>query len=613
MPSPVGMRALGLLLLADAAAADWLNELFHLPPAPPAPPPAPPGELTLQWGLFVILSLLCCLNTLFFPIALRIAIGGWIRGKAEDRLRARPAASEPSGKYPPVCALVPCFLPNEEGIIMGTIQHIIERSTYPGKLVLMVVYNTPKDMPIEADLHALERHSFDNGRSIKVMRVHGSRSKAENLNEALKKVSEPLVAIYDADHHPDPDSLTLLVEKQQEQDVDAVQGSVYIRDLHAHSSLAHTCLARYISAEFFCQFFIFFPMLEIISATGFFGGSNALWRVSVLRDYEFSTSVQTEDIDLSARAILNNRKLAFCPESRSGELTPADFRTLFRQRLRWLIGWDQVTLSCMKALAKKKNFSLRQACGLYFLFQMRWLTMSCTFVAGVLTPYLSLFYVITNWGYWTRFELYYSLSTYWLIVLAAVIRGLQHEPPAGMRHLPAPRMQVLWIVIFYASAPLYVTWTVTLVLIGLVKIFTGRVGAWHVTRRAAAAAASAAGPAQDGQPRDEDAGPDELRSASPSIAALMRPSRDTMSRVPSWLAYNPFGTFRFNQMDEPLEEERKPREPIAEEDGGSLSPNNTPTWKPYLLKKSNDLKDMMLPSSYRSGSREDVRCMTSLH
>ena len=54
-------------------------------------------------------------------------------------------------------------------------------------------------------------------------------------------------------------------------------------------------------------------------------------------------------------------------------------------------------------------------------------------------------------------------------------------------------------------------------------------------------------------------------------------------------------------------------EPIAEEDGGSLSPNNTPTWKPYLLKKSNDLKDMMLPSSYRSGSREDVRSMTSLH
>ena len=30
-------------------------------------------------------------------------------------------------------------------------------------------------------------------------------------------------------------------------------------------------------------------------------------------------------------------------QARSGELTPADFTTLYRQRLRWLIGWDQVS------------------------------------------------------------------------------------------------------------------------------------------------------------------------------------------------------------------------------------------------------------------------------
>ena len=53
-----------------------------------------------------------------------------------------------------------------------------------------------------------------------------------------------------------------------------------------------------------------------------------------------------------------------------------------------------------------------------------------------------------------------------------------------------------------------------------------------------------------------------------------------MSRIPSWLAFNPFGTFRFNQVDEPLDETRKPRETIPEEDGGVISPHGSPTWLP---------------------------------
>lgn len=524
--------------------------------------PSPEAAESLQWTMFVVLFLLCIINTLFCPISAYLSIGGWIRGRAVDHLRARPPGSDDPSKYPPVCAIVPCFLPNEEGIIMGTIQHCITQLTYPGQLTIMVVYNTPTDMAIEKDLRALESVQFQLGRRVKVLRVHGSRSKAENLNVAIKRVSEPLVAIYDADHHPDAYSLQILVDKLEETGADAVQGSVYIRDLK-QATCAHTCLAHFIGAEFFAQFFIFFPILEVISSTGFFGGSNALWRVSVLRDYQFSTVMQTEDIDVSARAILNNRKLAFCPEARSGELTPADLRTLYRQRLRWLIGWDQVTLSCMKALAKKRDFSCRKAFGLFFIFPLRWLIMCMTFCAGVITPYLSLFYVITDWGFWTRGELYYSLITYWLVVAAAVARAVQHDT----------KVAALWVVIFYLCGPLYVTWTITLVVIGLVKIFSGKVGAWHVTRRANSTSSLEANTNGAGALGDEEEGMHAvLRSCSPSSAS--------MSRIPSWLAFNPFGTFRFNQVDEPLDETRKPRETIPEEDGGVISPHGSPTWLP---------------------------------
>ena len=110
----VGWLALPAAACAASAFEDWLHKS-----GPPSPPIAPPGELTLQWSWFVILMGVCAINTLFCPIGLFIAVSGWIRGRKVDLLRARPAGSDPPGEYPPVCMLVPCFLPNEEGIIMG--------------------------------------------------------------------------------------------------------------------------------------------------------------------------------------------------------------------------------------------------------------------------------------------------------------------------------------------------------------------------------------------------------------------------------------------------------------------------------------------------------------
>ena len=53
--------------------------------------------------------------------------------------------------------------------------------------------------------------------------------------------------------------------------------------------------------------------------------------------------LQTEDIEYTMRALLGRVKIRFCPEARSGELPPASFSALWRQRLRWAIGWDQAS------------------------------------------------------------------------------------------------------------------------------------------------------------------------------------------------------------------------------------------------------------------------------
>ena len=44
-----------------------------------------------------------------------------------------------------------------------------------------------------------------------------------------------------------------------------------------------------------------------------------------------------------ARIILDGHRIRFCPTARSGELAPAGAAALMSQRLRWFIGWEQVT------------------------------------------------------------------------------------------------------------------------------------------------------------------------------------------------------------------------------------------------------------------------------
>ena len=48
-----------------------------------------------------------------------------------------------------------------------------------------------------------------NGRRVRILKVENSTSKAENLNAALELVKTENVVIYDADHHPDPQSLLI--------------------------------------------------------------------------------------------------------------------------------------------------------------------------------------------------------------------------------------------------------------------------------------------------------------------------------------------------------------------------------------------------------------------
>ena len=167
---------------------------------------------------------------------------------------------ESLGKLP-LTVLLPCYLPNEQHILMETIEHIIHKLQYSFAFTLVVCYNTPEPIPFEAELAKIDGKVYPNGRTLKVLKVEGSTSKAENLNEALENVTTENVVIYDADHQPDPESLLVACAHMAARGVACVQGSTYLR-------VTPNALAYYINAEFFVTHFVFFPAMQFLTGMG---------------------------------------------------------------------------------------------------------------------------------------------------------------------------------------------------------------------------------------------------------------------------------------------------------------------------------------------------------
>ena len=68
-----------------------------------------------------------------------------------------------------------------------------------------------------------------------------------------------LVAIYDADHHPDPESLLVATSYMRKHNCDCVQGSTYLR-------VTNSLMAYWINAEFFVTHFVYFPALQVLDS-----------------------------------------------------------------------------------------------------------------------------------------------------------------------------------------------------------------------------------------------------------------------------------------------------------------------------------------------------------
>lgn len=279
---------------------------------------------------------------------------------AEALASIRPIRSGPAPQRAPAAsAIVAAYLPNEDETVVETLRALLEQR-YRGDLQVILAYNTPHPVPIEAQLLELA----DANERLRVVRVEGSRSKAENVNAVLPLVTGEFVGIFDADHQVQPDAFER-ASHWMAADVDVVQGRCAVRNGK------ESWLSTVVACEFENIYGVSHPGRQRLYGFGVFGGSNGYWRTSVLRQVRLRPAYLTEDIDSSIRAVRDGMRIVNDPNIVSWELAPTRLGALWKQRLRWAQGWLQVSCRHFHGLLTSRGLGLQKRIGIFMLLGWR--------------------------------------------------------------------------------------------------------------------------------------------------------------------------------------------------------------------------------------------------
>lgn len=259
---------------------------------------------------------------------------------------------------PTVTALIVAYLPNEQGIILKTVNHLLNTIDVPSaELQVILAYNTPEDLPVEREL----QHLAAIDPRLLLVRVEGSQSKAENINAALPYITGEITGIFDSDHLPEPACFEKAM-RWIHQGYDSVQGRCVIRNEHEN------WLTRMIAIEFGIMYAVLHTAGSVLTGTAIFGGSNGYWRTQVLRSLRMEQAMLTEDIDVTVRALLSGFRIVHDRSLISTELAPTTVSGWFYQRLRWAQGWYQATRKHTRAVARSAALNRWQR--IYWMYML---------------------------------------------------------------------------------------------------------------------------------------------------------------------------------------------------------------------------------------------------
>ncbi|MGY1631546.1 glycosyltransferase [Geodermatophilus sp. SYSU D01186] len=167
--------------------------------------------------------------------------------------------------------------------------------------------------------------------------VH-DHAKAGNLNSALRLVTTDLIAVFDADHVPEPDFLTRTVPYFADERLALVQTP---QDFYNTASFEHHRPGSALHEES-----LFYRVIQAgkhNAGAAFWCGTNAVLRVSALREVGgVATETLTEDFHTTMRLHRAGWRTAYHNEVLASGLAAGTPAAFYAQRQRWGAGAMQV-------------------------------------------------------------------------------------------------------------------------------------------------------------------------------------------------------------------------------------------------------------------------------
>nr|WP_246351734.1 glycosyltransferase family 2 protein [Deinobacterium chartae] len=226
---------------------------------------------------------------------------------------------------------------NEQEVIEDTV-HALAAQDYPQERFEIIVVNDASTDSTGPLLDALAAR-YPQLKVLHIPRGVGGKGKSRTLNLGLPHARGEVIAVYDADNTPEPETLRLLVQTlRSDARLVAVNGKVRTRNYAA------SWLTRFINLEFmYFQWIFQGGRWYWLRLSTLMGTNYVIWRSYLTALGGFDEKSLVDDTEMSFRLLSAGRRVRWVPFATTWEQEPDTLRVWFKQRVRWSKGNFYVT------------------------------------------------------------------------------------------------------------------------------------------------------------------------------------------------------------------------------------------------------------------------------
>ncbi|MGH9802077.1 MAG: cellulose synthase family protein, partial [Blastocatellia bacterium] len=301
---------------------------------------------------------------LYFTILALLAILGAYRIRMVYQFwRYKDIKPQPKGKFaedelPHITVQLPLF--NELYVVERLVESVVGLD-YPRHLLEIQVLDDSTDETVGIAAEVVERFKQQGFDIVNIHRTDRAGFKAGALDKGMKVAKGKLMAIFDADFTPKPDTLRKMVDYFSDEKV----GMVQMRWGHINAN--YSLLTR-IQEVLLDGHFVVEQMSRNRTGAFFnFNGTAGMWRREAI-DYSggWQHDTLTEDTDLSFRAQLMGWKFVYLLDEAVPAELPVEMNAFKAQQRRWAKGLVQVGLKLMPRIWHHPTLTKQQKVELFF-------------------------------------------------------------------------------------------------------------------------------------------------------------------------------------------------------------------------------------------------------